>query len=221
MRESVQVEIASELAIDAHEQVAVECRGDAERVVVREQQFRAPASPDPRQSAARRRGGRPRESRGAVRRLPARSKLPMFEPRKSTSVAAGGRSCRPHGCQAGFVGRLVRDDRHVRSSARASAIACSSASAETSTRCTVSVRATRARATISVASFSPLPGPSSTTADDAVRRPRRSPGVRCEQALLGARDAIPRQRGRSPRTAPSRARRRGSATAAAAACSVR
>ena len=39
MCEAVQIEVASKLAIDAHEQVAVERRGDTERIVVGQQQI--------------------------------------------------------------------------------------------------------------------------------------------------------------------------------------
>ena len=214
--EGVDVEVAAELAVDPDEQVAVERRRDAERIVVREQQLAlrldeigADEEASPGSSAAR----MPRRNASA----PGRSKLPMLEPRKSTSVR--GRRARAISAQSAFVRRLVRHDLDVvQRRQRSVAWPSASALAETSIRCSSSRPGPAAPRLDQRQQLLAVAGPE---LDDASTgggtRARISRPCVSSRRELRARDAIPRQLGRWRRRAPTRARRRSSATAAGAA----
>ena len=72
MGEGVQVEIRAQLAIGARQQVLVERRGDAGRVVIGGMQDRRDPSPDRRRSEGRRRPASPRAVRRKAQRVGAR-----------------------------------------------------------------------------------------------------------------------------------------------------
>ena len=84
--EGVEIEVAAELAVDPHEQVLVERRGHAERIVVGEQQLALRL--DEIRAEQQQIAGRER-ARGCARRnsrAAGVSKLPMFDPSSSTSI---------------------------------------------------------------------------------------------------------------------------------------
>ena len=85
MVERVEVEVAAELAVDADQEVLVERRRDAERVVVGEQQLalRLDEVGAEQQQVAGSRVARMRSRKCAAAGW---SKLPMFEPSNSTSI---------------------------------------------------------------------------------------------------------------------------------------
>ena len=88
MRELADVEVGAELAVDPHQQVAVERRRHAERIVVGQQQVALrlhEVGADQQRVAGRQRRADVRRKASA----PGGSKLPMFEPRNSVSVPAG------------------------------------------------------------------------------------------------------------------------------------
>ena len=106
VRERVEIEVAAELPVDAHEQIAVERRRDAERIVVGQQEvgFGLDEIGAEEQRVARRQ----RRADAAQERLGAgRSKLPMFEPRNSTSVRPSTPALGARPRSGRFVGRLV------------------------------------------------------------------------------------------------------------------
>ena len=173
VRELVHVEVAVQLAIDPHEQVAIERRGHAERIVVGQQQLGLGLLRDRCRGAAR----RPRRApRGRLRRnasTPGGSKLPMFDPRKTTSVCPL-LAARTRDRRQAHPRRSPDARRRGAMSAAASAlVALSSAAADTSTRCTVT--SWSGQPARSVTSFSPLPGPSSTTVETRSKPAERSP----------------------------------------------
>ena len=104
---------------------------------------------------------------------------------------AGARA-RRHVGQPDLIRRVVRDNGDVIQRSHQTA-AASSAAAETSTRWTVSGPGRDRPESISVTSFSPLPGPSSARVDNGSSRRKICAAVPVEQALLRPGDAIPRQ----------------------------
>ncbi len=143
------------------------------------------------------------------------SKLPMFEPRKTT------RSERRRGLREMRRGHLhrwpVRAARPAPGTARRARDACSSADADTSTRWTCS--ACRCRAPSSVTNFSPLPGP---TRRLPIRDQRAHESPMHTSTASAARpwQCGTTADGRSLRTASNRAGRRGSAWATAGVCAA-
>ena len=154
-------------------------------------------------------------------RAPGGSKLPMFEPRNSTSVGPVGR-----GAAAARRSPLRRcvDGRRRAGAAAAPRVRAASVERRGGHVDEVRRRAAagpRAPSSISVASFSPLPRPE---LDDRRRRSRRrgaSTSAACSRAAAARRASRgTRAAGRSPRTGASRAHRRSPATAAAAAAAT-
>ena len=86
--------VAAELPVDAHEQVAVERRGHAERIVVGEQQVALRLD----EIGAEQQRSRPARARARIARrnscAAGVSKLPMFEPSSSTSIGCPRRARR-------------------------------------------------------------------------------------------------------------------------------
>ena len=82
--EAVQVEIAAQFAVDPHEQIPVEGRRDPKRIVVGQQQvpLRLDQVGADEKAVARRLRARIRRT---ISSAPGGSKLPMFDPRNSTS----------------------------------------------------------------------------------------------------------------------------------------
>ena len=190
-----EIEVGAQLAVDPDEQVLVERRGDAERIVVgqqqvlfrldeigAEQQQRRPAP------AARRIALEKRSAAGG-------SKLPMFDPRKTTSVPGATADERPQRREPGLVGATGEPTTRHWSKPAEPRLGRARGPARD-----VDQMHARGRlcgsAAISSASFSPLPQPSSTSADRVPARehgPRHVARVRAQQPGLGARDAVPRQ----------------------------
>ena len=132
------VEVGAQLAVDPHEQVAVEGGGDAERIVVGQQQVGAPASRDrcPTSSAS--------PVASEARTLPQkrvrarRIEVADVGAEKQRQGAALGRPHRHRLDEPALVGRLMRYDGEIGVERESVRPARSSAAAETSTRCTVS-----------------------------------------------------------------------------------
>ena len=130
MDESVEVEVAAELVVDPAKQIAVERRGDLQRIVVGEEQI---AFRFDQIGAEQQRVTRPQrlaDARKQIARAAGRSKLPMFDPRNSTTSErvvdgrCGGAHDRP--CSYGTVMRRSRR----RSADRLGGRAISSAASE-------------------------------------------------------------------------------------------
>ena len=201
MPEGGDVEVGAELAVDAEEQVQVERRRDAERVVIGKLQI-AFRLDEIRAQQKRVAGTQEREIRRSSASAAGGSKFPMFEPRNTASVLSswparrslsnaspGSRAttaASPSSCAAWCAttvtpGRtpMARD-------------AVSSAARETSTRCTCKGGLVRGRDPRSTASLSP-PG---AQLDDPRERAGSREDLRTvarEQARFRARDRIPRQ----------------------------
>ena len=217
------VEVAAELAVDAHQQIAVERGGHAERIVVGEQQLvlRLHEIGAEQQRVA---GGRaPHGSRAGSALAPGRIEVADVRAEKQHQRAPGRCAVADAAAaQACSIRRLVRR-RRCTPAIRSTRVA---AAAERAGRDVDEVDVNgaglgRAAARAASRSFSPLPGRAPRCVEQPAQAPEDVGAVRAQQPLLGARDAGTTAAGRSRRRAPSRARRRDSATAAAAACSVR
>src|SRR5581483_2754333 len=108
VRESIQIEIAAELAVDPDEEVAVEGRGHAERIVVRANlaglvlhQIDA----DEKRVAGAERGAHAAEQRSGSRRI----EVADVRSQEQEQRAARSRTRRDLG-EARFIRRLVPDD---------------------------------------------------------------------------------------------------------------
>ena len=85
-RKRAEVEVAAELAVDAQQHVQVERGADAERIVVGEQQIALGLDEIRADAGTRRRAQASARMRSSSAADAGGSKLPMFEPRNSTSV---------------------------------------------------------------------------------------------------------------------------------------
>ncbi len=91
--ERVHIEVGAKLAVEAHQQVAIEGSGHAERIVIGQEQLALGLH----QVGADQQGiARARARRMVARNsaAPGGSKLPMFDPRKSTQRRRRARACR-------------------------------------------------------------------------------------------------------------------------------
>ena len=103
--EGVEIERAAKFAVDPDEQVLVECGGHAERIIVGELQL-ALGLDEIRAEQQQIAGPQRRRGYAAgTTAPPARSKLPMFDPRRSTSIGRCPRGRRAAPAQTDFVGR--------------------------------------------------------------------------------------------------------------------
>ena len=121
MLERVEIERATELAVDAHEQVLVECGGHAERIVVGELQlavgFDEIGAEQQKISGLQHVANASQERRAP----PGVSKLPMFDPSSSTSIEPVRRRARVRHAEARL--RTWIDGRRPRRAVAASAAA--------------------------------------------------------------------------------------------------
>ena len=179
----------AELRVQAEEQVLVEGRRHAERIVVGEQQIgiRLDEIGAEQEAVA---GPERRADRGEAQ--PRRgSKLPMFEPRKSTSAVPDPRQAAP-----AVRPRKSRGARSRRTCGSSSVRAPAPSEIERGVREVDEVSVTRRGRRLEQqreASLSPLPEPSSSSWPN--RAPRLHLDAACcrQQAEVGPRDAIPGQ----------------------------
>ena len=178
--EAVEVEVAAELAVDADEQVAVERRRHAERIVVGEQQIALRLHEIGAESSASPRRERRADARAGTRRRPADRSCRCSI--RETAPASGRRARRSRvdcGRPASYVAWCVT--MRTRRAPRACAPMRSARGRDVDQMHVESLRRDAAPDSSSVSSFSPLPGPSSTSvvsgptrAQDLARRARRA-----------------------------------------------
>jgi hypothetical protein len=168
MVERLEIEVAAELAVDPHQQIAVERGGHAERIVVG--QLQRPFGLDEIGAEQQPVAGRQPAADRAQEFVGARRvEVADVRSEENREAAAGRARLGGELFETGLIRRLVQHNRDIvqSDSVRADAV---SAFAETSTRWMVSGRGGAPSCT-SRRSFSPSPEPSSTIVET---RPRRS-----------------------------------------------
>ena len=187
-----EVEVGQELRVHPREQVLVEGRRDAERIVVGEQQLALRLDEI---RAEQQRVARPQAPPDAGEKLVGGGAIEVADVRAEEEHehrAVRRALLAPRGAGPPRTSRGGRPPRRARGAPRVRSES-SRASGEMSIRWTRTRFRRLRRLSASIASFSPLPQPSSTKRDRVLERADHVGGKPREQAALGARDPVPRQ----------------------------